>query len=96
VALTKEARDKLTADQIIRKWKDGNQRFREGRTFARDLLAEQRASAFGQFPVGVLLSCIDSRAPAEMLFNLGMGDVFNARIAGTSYDIKTEAVEFFA
>jgi len=82
VALTKEARDKLTADQIIQKWKDGNQRFREGRKIQRDFLAEQRATASGQFPAGVLLSCIDSRAPAEILFNLGMGDVFNARIAG--------------
>lgn len=82
VALTKEARDKLTADQIIAKWKDGNRRFREGQKIQRDFLAEQRATSSGQFPAGVLLSCIDSRAPAEILFNLGMGDVFNARIAG--------------
>jgi carbonic anhydrase len=82
VTLTKEARDKMSADQIIQKWKDGNQRFREGRKIQRDFLAEQRATASGQFPAGVLLSCIDSRAPAEILFNLGMGDVFNARIAG--------------
>ncbi len=82
VTLTKEVRDKMSADQIIQKWKDGNQRFREGRKIQRDFLAEQRATASGQFPAGVLLSCIDSRAPAEILFNLGMGDVFNARIAG--------------
>ena len=81
-ALTKEARDKMTADQIIAKWKEGNLRFREGRKIERDFLAEQKATAAGQFPAGVLLSCIDSRAPAEILFNLGMGDVFNARIAG--------------
>ena len=82
VALTKEARDQMTADQILAKWKEGNVRFREGRKIQRDFLAEQRATASGQFPAGVLLSCIDSRAPAEILFNLGMGDVFNARIAG--------------
>ena len=82
VALTKETRDKLTADQILQMWKDGNQRFREGRKIQRDFLAEQQATAVGQFPAGVLLSCIDSRAPAEILFNLGMGDVFNVRIAG--------------
>jgi carbonic anhydrase len=80
--LTKEARDKMTADQILAKWKAGNQRFREGRKIQRDFLAEQRATAAGQYPAGVLLSCIDSRAPAEILFNLGMGDVFNARVAG--------------
>ena len=82
VALTKQARDQLTADQIIQKWKDGNARFISGQKIQRDFLAEQRATASGQFPAGVLLSCIDSRAPAEILFNLGMGDVFNARIAG--------------
>jgi len=82
VALTKEARDQMTADQILKKWKDGNVRFVEGQKIQRDFLAEQRATAAGQFPAGVMLSCIDSRAPAEILFNLGMGDVFNARIAG--------------
>jgi carbonic anhydrase len=82
VALTKEARDQMTADQILAQWKEGNVRFREGRMIPRDFLAEQRATASGQFPAGVLLSCIDSRAPAEILFNLGMGDVFNTRIAG--------------
>jgi len=81
-ALTREARDKMTADQILTKWKEGNLRFREGRKLERDFLAEQKATAAGQFPAGVLLSCIDSRAPAEIFFNLGMGDVFNARIAG--------------
>ena len=82
VALTREVRDKLTPDQILAKLKEGNQRFREGRKIQRDFLAEQRATAAGQFPAAVLLSCIDSRAPAEILFNLGLGDVFNARIAG--------------
>ena len=82
VALTKEARDKMTADQILAQWKEGNVRFREGRKIPRNFLAEAQATAAGQFPAGVLLSCIDSRAPAEILFNLGMGDVFNARVAG--------------
>jgi carbonic anhydrase len=82
VALTKEARNRMTPDQILAMWKEGNLRFREGQMIQRDFLAEQKATASGQFPAGVLLSCIDSRAPAEILFNLGMGDVFNARIAG--------------
>ena len=82
VALTKEARDQMTPDSIIAKLKEGNTRFREGRKIQRDFLAEQRATASGQFPAAVLLSCVDSRAPAEILFNLGMGDVFNARVAG--------------
>jgi carbonic anhydrase len=56
----------MTATQILETWKEGNVRFREGRKIQRDFLAEQRATASGQFPAGVLLSCIDSRAPAEI------------------------------
>ena len=48
----------------------------------RDYLAEQRASAPAQFPVAVILSCIDSRAPAEVVMDLGIANVFNARVAG--------------
>lgn len=82
VTLTKELRDQMTPDQILAKWKAGNLRFREGRMVQRDFLSEVKATAAGQYPAGVLLSCVDSRAPAEILFNLGMGDVFNARVAG--------------
>jgi len=80
--LTAESRDALTPDQVIEKFKEGNARFREGRKIVRDFVAEQRATASGQFPAAVLLSCIDSRAPAEILFNLAIGDVFNCRLAG--------------
>lgn len=80
--LTQGVRDALTPDQILEKAKAGNLRFREGRKIQRDFLAEQRATAEGQHPAAVLLSCIDSRAPAEIIFNLGLGDVFNCRIAG--------------
>jgi carbonic anhydrase len=45
-------------------------------------LAEQQAAAGGQYPAAVVLSCIDSRAPAEVIMDLGIGDVFNARVAG--------------
>jgi carbonic anhydrase len=82
VALTKEARDALSPDEILERAKAGNRRFREGRTIERDFLAEQRATAAGQYPAAVLLGCIDSRSPAEIIFNLGLGDVFNCRVAG--------------
>ena len=82
VALTREARDALTPDQIIQRAKEGNRRFLEGRQLRRDFLAEQRDTAGGQYPAGVVLGCIDSRGPAEIIFNLGLGDVFNCRIAG--------------
>ena len=81
-ALTKEQRDKMSADDVIALMKQGNERFRTGRAPSRNFLAEQRAAANGQFPAAVLLSCIDSRAPAEVVMDLGIGDVFNARLAG--------------
>ncbi len=80
-ALTKAQRDKLTPDEIIAMMKRGNERFRSGKT-TQDFLAQQRASAKGQFPAAVILSCIDSRASAETIMDLGIGDVFNARVAG--------------
>src|SRR5689334_889391 len=65
-ALTKEKRDSLTPDQIIELMKKGNARFRAGKMQPRDFLAQKRASAAGQYPAAVILSCIDSRAPAEI------------------------------
>jgi carbonic anhydrase len=81
-ALTKAQRDKLTPDDIIAMMKRGNERFRSGKGTKQDVLAQQRASAKGQYPAAVILSCIDSRAPAETIMDLGIGDVFNARVAG--------------
>jgi carbonic anhydrase len=81
-ALSKELRDKLTPEQIIQAMKNGNKRFRRGERKERNYLREQRASAKGQYPAAVLLTCIDSRAPAEVIMDLGIGDIFNCRVAG--------------
>ena len=81
-ALTKAQRDKMTPEQIIEVMKKGNERFRKGERKNRNYLGEQRASAKGQYPAAVLLSCIDSRAPAEVIMDLGIGDIFNCRVAG--------------
>jgi carbonic anhydrase len=81
-ALTKAQRDTLTPDDIITLMKKGNERFRLGQESPHDYLAQQRASAKGQYPAAVILSCIDSRAPAETIMDLGIGDCFNARVAG--------------
>jgi carbonic anhydrase len=62
--------------------KKGNERFRAGQREDRNFLREQQASAKGQYPAAVVLSCIDSRAPAEIIMDLGIGDIFNARVAG--------------
>jgi carbonic anhydrase len=81
-ALTRAQRDKMTPERIIETMKHGNERFRMGVRQRRNYLREQRASAAGQFPAAVLLSCIDSRAPAEVIMDLGIGDIFNCRLAG--------------
>ena len=81
-ALTKELRDKLTPEQIIQTMKTGNKRFQKGERKQRNYLREQRASASGLYPAAALLSCIDSRAPAEVIMDLGIGDIFNCRVAG--------------
>ena len=81
-ALTAAQRDKLTADDILALMKKGNKRFYTGKRKERDLLAQQRASAKGQHPAAILLTCIDSRAPAETIMDLGIGDIFNSRVAG--------------
>ena len=94
-ALTKAQRDKLTPDQIIELMKKGNKRFRLGKESPHDYLAQQKASAKGQYPAAVILSCIDSRAPAEMIMDLGIGDTFNARVAGNvSNDDILGSMEF--
>ncbi len=81
-ALTQEQRDKLTPQQILGLLEQGNERFRSGKMHAHDFLAQKRATVAGQHPAVALLSCIDSRAPAEIIFDVGLGDTFNARIAG--------------
>lgn len=86
-ALTRAQRDAMTADEVIEMMKRGNERFRTGARKDRDWLAQQRATAEGQYPAAVLLSCIDSRAPAEVVLDLGIGDVFNSRIAGNVADV---------
>ena len=81
-ALTKEEREKLTPDQVIELLQRGNERFRTGKMESHDYRAQKQATAGGQYPAAAILSCIDSRAPAEILFDARIGDTFNARIAG--------------
>jgi len=81
-ALTKEARDRLSPDDVLEMLKRGNERFRTGKIQAHDYLAQKRTTAGGQYPAAAILSCIDSRAPGEIILDTGIGDTFNARIAG--------------
>jgi len=81
-SLTKEQRDGMTPSQIIDELKRGNERFRSGKMAPRDYLAEKRTSASGQYPAAVILGCVDSRVPIEIVFDAGIGDTFIGRIAG--------------
>jgi len=83
---TKEQRDKMTPDQIIQEMKAGNERFRSGKPQHRDLMREAKATASGQYPAAIVFSCVDSRAPAELILDFGIGDIFSGRVAGNVAD----------
>ena len=85
-AMSKEDRDRLTPDHVIDMMKEGNDRFRSSKMRPHDYLAQKRATAGGQFPAAAIVSCIDSRAPAEIILDTEIGDAFNARIAGNVAD----------
>jgi carbonic anhydrase len=80
--VTQAERDRLTPEAIIEELKRGNERFRAGRPNSHDYVAQRQASAGAQYPVAAIVGCIDSRAPAEILFDARIGGGFNARIAG--------------
>ena len=69
-SLSKEERDAMTPDAVIAHFKQGNLRFRENRPVKHDYLAQKRNSIAGQYPAAVILSCIDSRAPAEIVLDV--------------------------
>ena len=80
--MTKERQAAITPDSALRMLQEGNARFVTGRSLKRDLRAQVKATAHGQFPFASVVSCIDSRAAPELVFDLGVGDVFGARVAG--------------
>jgi carbonic anhydrase/SulP family sulfate permease len=79
---TRELQNKVTPKQVLEILKDGHNRFRTGQRLTRDLGRQVQATATSQHPLAVVLSCIDSRIPTELLFDLGVGDIFTIRIAG--------------
>ena len=83
-SLSEAQRNAMTPDQVIQKMLEGNARFLSGARKERDFLAEMRVSSAGQFPAAIVLSCVDSRAPVEVICDLGIGDTFNARVAGNA------------
>jgi carbonic anhydrase len=84
--LTQEQRDKMTPDEIIQQMKAGNERFRAGKPQHRDLMREAKATAKGQYPAAIVFGCVDSRAPAELILDFGIGYIFSGRVAGNVAD----------
>jgi carbonic anhydrase len=79
---SKETQSHLTPDLAIQILKDGNQRFINNLKANRNLLQQVNETSAGQYPFATILSCIDSRTSAELIFDQGLGDIFSIRIAG--------------
>lgn len=80
--LTKEEQQKLTPESVLEVLKKGNQEFIEDNLTVRNNSDRIRAAVLGQYPLAVVLSCLDSRVPVEDIFHRGIGDVFVTRVAG--------------
>jgi carbonic anhydrase len=85
-AMSAEAQRNMTPGQALSALKDGNERFVDGKMLQRNLMAQVRTTASGQYPFAVVLGCIDSRVPPELVFDQGIGDIFSPRIAGNFAD----------
>lgn len=81
-AHTSETQATITPEKALEILKEGNQRFVSNLKANRDLLEQVNATRAGQWPFAVILSCIDSRTSAELIFDQGLGDIFSVRIAG--------------
>lgn len=82
IPLTAEQQKALTPDQVLAGLLAGNKRFAAGKLTDLNIKASLAASADGQFPSAVILSCLDSRIPVESVFDQGIGDIFVGRVAG--------------
>lgn len=80
--LTKEKQDQITPSLALHLLREGNHRFTNNLKINRNLLQQVNETKNGQHPFAVILSCIDSRTSAELIFDQGLGDVFSIRIAG--------------
>jgi len=82
VTQTKETQAAITPQKALQMLKEGNTRFVQGKMLKRDLMQQVKATAAGQFPFAAFVSCIDSRESMQLIFDQGIGDIFNARVAG--------------
>ena len=92
---TRELQNALTPLQILQLLREGHERTRSNRRLTRDNSQQMIAAAQAQHPLAVIISCIDSRTPTELLFDLGIGDIFSVRLAGNVASRKVlGSVEF--
>ncbi|MEL6483761.1 MAG: carbonic anhydrase family protein, partial [Bacteroidota bacterium] len=82
ITQTKATQAALTPNSALELLKEGNQRFVEQKQTPRDLIEQVKQTTSGQYPFATILSCIDSRVSAELVFDQGVGDIFSARVAG--------------
>ncbi|MCA0376673.1 MAG: carbonic anhydrase [Gemmatimonadetes bacterium] len=80
--LTRESRDALSPAAVIDVLRKGNERFQNNLKANRNLLQQVNDTSDGQHPMAIVLSCIDSRTSAELIFDQGLGDIFSVRVAG--------------
>lgn len=83
---TRESQSALTPDEILDALKAGNVRFVSGQALERDLRSQARQTSEGQYPMAAVVGCLDSRVPPELVFDMGIGDLFVGRIAGNYVD----------
>lgn len=82
VAQTRDTQAAITPAIALQMLKDGNTRFTGGRMTKRDLMKQVKTTGSGQYPFAAVVSCMDSRAAPELVFDQGIGDIFSPRIAG--------------
>ena len=81
-AMSRESQQDMTPEQALSALKEGNERFVSRKMLKRNLMHQVHETASGQYPFAVVLGCIDSRVPPELVFDQGIGDIFSPRIAG--------------
>jgi carbonic anhydrase len=85
--ITAAEQAKLTPDEVINAFREGNKRFVSNSLILRNFPEQVRKSAGGQFPEAVIFSCMDSRVPPEYIFDKSIGDMFVIRVAGNIIDL---------
>jgi len=87
VVQTKESQAAMTPAKALAALKEGNKRFCAGTSIQKNLPAKVKASTAGQYPFAAVLSCMDSRVPAEIVFDQSIGDLFSIRVAGNVVNV---------